>query len=62
MRRDVGCIPLELVHLDNTGLVLRWSPLEGPQTQQINLQHVEKFVESLQNQIVSIFINDKEGN
>ncbi|RXG53148.1 Pyridoxal-dependent decarboxylase domain-containing protein 1 [Armadillidium vulgare] len=51
VRRDVGSIPLELIPMESTGLVLRWSPLEGPQTQQISSEHIERFVHSLRHQI-----------
>ncbi|CAL4062157.1 unnamed protein product, partial [Meganyctiphanes norvegica] len=51
VRRDVGSIPLELVQLETAGLVLRWSPLEGPETHQITLAHVDHLLHSLNHQL-----------
>ena len=54
VRRDVGTIPLELVQLETAGLVLRWSPLEGPDTHHITLADVDHLIDSLHHQLVSI--------
>ena len=53
VRREVESIPLELVQLETAGLVLRWSPLEGPGTNLITLADVMQLVHSLHHQIVS---------
>ncbi|XP_063884036.1 pyridoxal-dependent decarboxylase domain-containing protein 1-like [Scylla paramamosain] len=51
VRRDVGTIPLELVQLETAGLVLRWSPLEGPDTYHITLADVDHLIDSLHHQL-----------
>ncbi|XP_027239428.2 pyridoxal-dependent decarboxylase domain-containing protein 1 isoform X1 [Penaeus vannamei] len=51
VRRDLGSIPLELVQLDTAGLVLRWSPMEGPETYHITLAHVDHLIHSLHHQL-----------
>lgn len=51
VRRDVGIIPLELVQLETAGLVLRWSPIEGPETHHITMAHVDLFIHSLHHQL-----------
>lgn len=52
VRRDVGTIPLELVQLETAGLVLRWSPMEGPDTHHITLADVDHLIHSLHHQLV----------
>ncbi|KAG7171412.1 Pyridoxal-dependent decarboxylase domain-containing protein 1-like [Homarus americanus] len=51
VRRDVGTIPLELVQLETAGLVLRWSPMEGPDTHHITLADVDHLIHSLHHQL-----------
>lgn len=51
VRRDVGIIPLELVQLETAGLVLRWSPMEGPETHHVTMAHVDLFIHSLHHQL-----------
>lgn len=51
VRRDVGTIPLELVQLETAGLVLRWSPLEGPDTHHITLADLDHLIDSLHHQL-----------
>ena len=54
VRREVaGYIPLELVALESAGLVLRWSPLEGPYTYHLTTAAVTELTRALQQQIVS---------
>lgn len=49
----MGTIPLELVQLETAGLVLRWSPLEGPDTHHITLADLDHLIDSLHHQLVS---------
>ncbi|XP_076045196.1 pyridoxal-dependent decarboxylase domain-containing protein 1 isoform X2 [Oratosquilla oratoria] len=51
VRRDVGSIPLELLQLESAGLVLRWSPLESPNTSAVTSADVARLIESLESQI-----------
>lgn len=51
VRRDVGTIPLELVQLETAGLVLRWSPMEGPDTHHITVTDVDDLIHSLHHQL-----------
>uniref|UniRef100_A0A2P2HXS7 Pyridoxal-dependent decarboxylase domain-containing protein 1 n=1 Tax=Hirondellea gigas TaxID=1518452 RepID=A0A2P2HXS7_9CRUS len=52
VRREVaGFIPLELVSLEGAGLVLRWSPLEGPYTHHLTPSAVEELIRALHQQI-----------
>lgn len=51
VRRDVGTIPLELVQLETAGLVLRWSPMEGPDTHHITMADVDHLIHSLHHQL-----------
>ncbi|KAF2346407.1 Pyridoxal phosphate-dependent decarboxylase, partial [Trinorchestia longiramus] len=52
VRREVGgYIPLELVSMEGAGLVLRWSPLEGPFTHHLTPLALEELIHSLDQQI-----------
>lgn len=44
------------MQLDTAGLVLRWSPMEGPETYHITLAHVDHLIHSLHHQLVSVSV------